>query len=112
MFTWAVFSFILYLLVFFRLRGNIAVSDGYKIHFHQRPKVRLGRTSDGARIVTGDLRVESHLTVVAKQMLWYPVAYTVLILPMAASRFSTFSGVSVPFPVTIFTAAVFMLHGF
>ena len=62
--------------------------------------------------MTDDRRVESHLTTVAKQMLWYPIAYTVLVLPIAAARFSTFTGASVPFPVTIFTAAVFMLTGF
>jgi hypothetical protein len=62
--------------------------------------------------MTDDKRVESHLTTVAKQMLWYPIAYTVLVLPIAAARFSTFTGASVPFAVTIFTAAVFMLTGF
>jgi hypothetical protein len=112
MFASAGFSFILYLLVFFRLRGNISLSTGYKIHFHQRPKLRVGRTHNGTYVMTDDRRVESHLTVVAKQMLWYPIAYTVLVLPIAAARFSTFAGVLVPFPVTIFTAAVFMLSGF
>jgi hypothetical protein len=108
----AVLSFILYLLVFFRLRGNISLSVENKIGFRRRPKVRVGRTSDGTYIVTDDRRVESHLTTVAKHMLWYPLAYALLVFPMAASRFSTFSGVLVPFPVTIVTAAIFMLHGF
>ena len=112
MFISAGSSFILYLLVFFRLRGNITVSAGHKIHFHPRPKVRVGRTSDGACIVTDDQRVESHLTRVAKHMLWYPIVYTVIILPLASARFSTFNGASVPFFVTISTAALFMLHGF
>lgn len=112
MFASAGFSFVLYLLVFFRLRGNITLSDGYKVHFQKRPKVRVGRTAAGTYIMTDDRRVESHLTTVAKQMLWCPIAYTVLVLPIAAARFSTFAGASVPFPVTIFTAAVFMLTGF
>ena len=111
MFASAAFSFILYLLVFFKLRGNITV-DGYKIHFQKRPKVRVGRTAAGTYIMTDDRRVESHLTTVAKQMLWYPIAYTVLVLPIACARFSTFTGSSVPFEVTIFTASVFMLTGF
>jgi hypothetical protein len=112
MFISATFSFILYSLVFFRLRGNVSVSAGYKISFHRRPKVMAGTTSDGAPIMTDDRRVESHLTTLAKHMLWYPIVYTILVLPMAASRFSTFSGLSVPFEVTIFTASVFLLHGF
>jgi hypothetical protein len=112
MFTSAGFSLILYSLVFFRLRGNITVSGGYKIHFHQRPKVRVGRTNAGAYIVTDDRRVESHLTAVGKQMLWHPIAYTFLVLPFAIARCSSFSGTPLPFPITTFTAAVFVLGGF
>ena len=112
LFVSAGFSLILYLLVFFRLRGNITVSRGYIIHVHQRPKVRVGRTNAGVYIVTDDERVESHLTTVGKQMLWHPIAYTCLVLPFAAARSSSFAGISVPFPVTTFTAAVFVLSGF
>jgi hypothetical protein len=111
-FASAGFSFILYVLVFLRLRGNITVSGGYKVYFHQRPKLRVGRTSAGTYILADDQRVESHLTTVAKQMLWYPVAYTILVLPIGTSRYYNNSGASVPFPVTIGTAALFMLSGF
>ncbi len=112
LFVSAGFSFILYLLVFFRLRGNITISAGYKVDFHRRPNVRIGRTEAGTYIVTDDRHVESHLTTVAKQMLWHPIAYIVLILPFAAARVSTFSGISVPPTVAIFTSAVFVLTGF
>ena len=112
MFVSAVFSFILYSLVFFRLRGNISLSAGNRFSFHRRPKVITGRTSDGTYIATDDRRVESHLTALAKPMLWYPIAYTILVLPMAACRFTTFTSKSVPFAATIFTASLFMLHGF
>jgi len=44
-------------------------------------------------------------------MLWYPIVYIVLILPVAATRLCTFSGKPVPHLVLIFTASVFMLHG-
>ena len=111
----ATFSLILYSLVFFRLRGNISVLAGYKISFHRRSKVsnvRFARTGDGAFVVTDDPRIECYVTTVAKHMLWYPIAYTVLILPVAVSRLSTFHGRPVPFAATMFTAAVFMLHGF
>lgn len=100
------------MLVFFRLRGNITISGRHKISFHRRPKIRVGRTSDGTYVITDDQRVESHLTRIAKHMLWYPIAYIVIILPQAASRFSTFSGAPVPFFVVMFAAGVFMLHGF
>ena len=111
-FASAGFSLILYLLVFFRLRGNITISAGYKVDFHRRPKVRMGRTEAGTYIATDDRHVESHLTTVAKQMLWHPIAYIVIILPFATARFSTFSGISVPSAVPIFTSALFVLTGF
>lgn len=44
--------------------------------------------------------------------MWHPIAYIILVLPFAAARFSSFSGTSVPFPVTAFASAVFMLGGF
>lgn len=108
----AVVSFILYLLVFFRLRGNISVSAGFKLDFHRRPKVRFGRTSNGTYVLTDDRRVESHFTRVAKHMLWYPLVYAILVVPQATARFCSFAGQPVPFPVTIVTTAVFLLHGF
>ena len=60
--------------------------------------------------MTDDQCVESHLTRVAKHMLWYPVL--VIILPMASAWFLTFNGASVPFSVTICVAGLFMLYGF
>ena len=105
-------TLILYLLVFFRIRGNITVSAGYKIHFHQRPQIRVSRTIDGAYIMTDDRHIESHLMVVARRMLKHPISYIILVLPIAATRLSGFSGTSAPFPVIIFSASVFALTGF
>ncbi len=107
-----VFSFTFYLFIFFRLRGNITFSAGYKIDFHRRSKARIGNTSNGTYITTDDPRVESHLSRVAKHMLWYPLVYAGILLPHAACRFSAFNGASVPFPVTISTSILFLLHGF
>lgn len=112
MFASAGFSFVLCFLVFLRLRGNISISTGYRVHFHGRPKVSTGRTRAGTYITAVDLRVESHLTTLAKQMLWYPLAYAILVLPIGATQFSTVSGASVSFAVTVFAAAVLVLNGF
>jgi len=93
-------SFILYLLIFLRLRGNIAVT-GWRIRFRS--------------VSTGGAwqhnRPESKMMQIAKQQMWYPIGYIVLILPIAASRFSEWAGKPVPFEVTIFSATVFMLSG-
>jgi hypothetical protein len=109
----ATFGFILYVPVFFRLRGNISV-EGYKISFHRRipSDVRFSRMRDGSLVVRGDGRGESYLDTVARHMLWYPVVYTFLILPTSASRLSTFSGKKPPFATAMLTSSVFMLHGF
>jgi hypothetical protein len=112
MLTSVAFSFIFYFLIFFRLRGNISLSPGYKISFHRRSKVRVGRTSGGAYIVTDDRRIEPYLITVAKHMLWYPFVYAVLVIPQTISRYPTFSGVKIPTSFIFVAAALFTLHGF
>ncbi|KAJ7787921.1 hypothetical protein B0H14DRAFT_2951281 [Mycena olivaceomarginata] len=95
-------SFVLYSVVFLRMRGNSS-SEG------------LGQ------------EVESRTMSVARKMFLYPVdlrcpsatlnadllqvAYTVVILPIAAARFSDWAGKDVPFDVTIFCDTVFLLSG-
>ncbi|KAJ7347465.1 hypothetical protein DFH08DRAFT_868056 [Mycena albidolilacea] len=96
MFMAAGFSFVLYTLVFLRLRGNI-VFEGRHISFR-----RTGLAWRGG---------QNRAVTLAKQMLVYPVAYTIIVLPISASRFSSFAGQNVPFEVTIFTAAVYLLSG-
>ena len=109
MFASAGLSFILYFLVFLRLRGNVSVS-GWHIRFHH---VQNGPGQDYSNNgLFHDGRRDPHLMQVARQMLWYPVAYTILVLPIAAARFSAFNGKSVPLAVTIFTSSIFMLSGF
>lgn len=112
MFTSAGLSFILYLFVFLRLRGNVTITAGCKVYFHRRPKLRIGGTSGGTHISPNDRRIESQLTAIAKQMLWYPLAFAILVLPIGSARYAATSGASVPFSVLIFTAALFMLSGF
>ncbi|KAF7362109.1 Git3 domain-containing protein [Mycena venus] len=98
MFMAAAFSFVLYTLIFLRMRGNIVV-EGRCVSFRRTGTAWRGK------------QFENQALTIAKQMLLYPVAYTIIILPIAASRFSTFSGNAVPFEVTIFSAAVFLLSG-
>lgn len=109
MFASAGLSFILYFLVFLRLRGNVSVS-GWHIRFHRVQNGPGGDNSNNGLFHDG--RRDPHLMQVARQMLWYPVAYTILVLPIAAARFSAFNGQTVPLAVTIFTSSIFMLSGF
>jgi hypothetical protein len=102
-------SFILYSLVFLRLRGNIVV-NGWRFNF-QRRIVAKGYSNRQYNAVT-DPSQNTHVMKVARQMMWYPVVYTILIVPIAGARFAVFAGKTVPNAVTVFTATVFMLSGF
>lgn len=95
----AFLSGILYLMTFFRLRGNL-VRSGWKLKW---------RTVDDA----ADKYFSNDRTkLVAKQMLLYPLAYAILVLPVAITRIIAWSGTKVPFEVTIFSASVYLLSGF
>ncbi|KAF8142550.1 hypothetical protein K438DRAFT_680534 [Mycena galopus ATCC 62051] len=100
MFMAAGFSFVLYTLVFLRLRGNIVFESG-RLSF---------RKTSSARLPAGRGTQENRLLIISKQMLLW-VAYTIIILPIAAARFSSFAGQDVPFEVTVFCDTVFLLSG-
>jgi hypothetical protein len=100
MFSSAFIIFILYTLVYLRLRGNIIVS-GWYIRF------RFSSTAPWR----GRELTNNRLMGIAKQMLLYPVAYTILILPIASARFSEWAGRDVPFQVTVFCDTIFLLSG-
>jgi len=104
MFMSSTFSFILYLLVFLRLRGNIVLS-GWYIAF------RTVNKSKNA-IWRGRNFADDHMMTIARQMMLYPVAYTITILPISVARFCGWRGRSkVPFAVTIFCDVIFLLSG-
>ena len=113
MFLSAFLSFVLYALVFFRLRGNIVVS-GWHVRFRM-----LEEDESGWR---GREHASSRALSVAKQMLLYPVrysipvrfptqenqslciqlAYTILFLPIAILRMCEWAGHPISFEVTMF----------
>ncbi|KAJ7899664.1 hypothetical protein B0H13DRAFT_1622682 [Mycena leptocephala] len=99
MFMAGTFSFVLYSVVFLRMRGNIVVT-GNRVRF------QTSSISEGL-----GQQVESRTMSVARRMLLYPVAYTIVILPIAAARFSDWAGDDVPFEVTMFCDTVFLLSG-
>ncbi|RDX54293.1 hypothetical protein OH76DRAFT_1398612 [Lentinus brumalis] len=101
MFLSALFSFLMYTLIFLRLRGNILL-HGHRITVRFRPDASMSAPKS----------VDTHVINIAKGMLLYPVAYTILLLPIAACRFAEWTGHTVPFAVTIASDAVFLLSGF
>lgn len=87
-----------------RLRGNISISNG-SVRFRWVERSRAWNGSAGRE------SVESHVQSVARQMLWYPVAYTILILPIAICRWTIFSGKHVPELATVAADCIFLLSG-
>ncbi|KAF9792980.1 hypothetical protein BJ322DRAFT_91315 [Thelephora terrestris] len=95
-------SFILYTLVFFRLRGNIVVT-GWHVRFRM-----LEKDESGWR---GRQPADSHALRVAKQMILHPIAYTILFLPIAVLRLCEFTGRPVSLPVMMLCDSIFLLGG-
>ncbi|KAH9163931.1 hypothetical protein EDB89DRAFT_2078399 [Lactarius sanguifluus] len=94
MFISALLAFILYLLVFLKMRGIV------------RAQVHSTSVASADRE-----RNEKYEHKLARQMLLYPVAYTILILPIACCRFSAWTGHEVPFGVTIFSDFIYLMSG-
>ncbi|KAI0367027.1 hypothetical protein BV20DRAFT_1001359 [Pilatotrama ljubarskyi] len=90
MFMSAFLSLVMYVLIFLRLRGNI-VLHGWRVSFRFRPKASEPAPTS----------VDTHVINVAKKMLLYPVAYTILLVPIAICRFTEATGHEVPFAMTI-----------
>ncbi|KAG8934385.1 hypothetical protein FRC01_003342 [Tulasnella sp. 417] len=100
MFFSAIISFILYTLVFLRLRGNIVLS-GRSIRFQSTSKPRS----------PGHEATESYSLRIARRMLWCPVIYTAVVLPVAVCRWIEFGGGDVPIAATFVTDGIFLLSG-
>ncbi|KAI8985029.1 hypothetical protein BD414DRAFT_418174 [Trametes punicea] len=97
-------SLLLYTAVLLRVRGNLVRTSG-------RWHVRF--VPHGERWVLAIRRdaVDSSMMGVASRIVWYPVAYAILLLPVTITRFVAFSGHDVPFRATIFSDFVFNLQG-
>jgi len=96
----ALSNLLLYIPLFLVLRGNLVIRG---IRFRWR------KVSPGQAWVTPDGANHTHR--VARQMLWYPLAYVVVVLPIAIVRWLAFSGKSVPTAATIFSGILFCLSG-
>lgn len=105
MFSSAFISFVLYVLVFLKLRGNIVVS-GWRIRFRRRS------SAPSWDMQTGKDQIDAQTMGIARQMLWYPIAYIVIILPIAVVRYLEWMGHTMPEPILIFSDAVFLFSGF
>jgi len=99
LFLSALFSFILYSMIFLSIRGNL-IRNGWRVRFN----FKGGKDSNGGG-------ADDAILGIAKQMLWYPVTYTIIILPIAACRFAEWTGHEVSWDVTVFADSIFLLSG-
>lgn len=97
-------SFILYTIILLRVRGNLAVVQGKHV-------LRFVPRSERWQLSLGRDFIDSTMLGVAQRVIWFPVAYSVLIVPIGAARLSEFAGQKVPAGVTFFTDFVFNLTG-
>ena len=99
-------SSVLYVLVFLRLRGNIVVPEGSHV-----PKFIWVPRAKAWKLQANRDAVDAHMTGAARQMIWFPVAYTIIILPITVDRFVSGTNHKVPFPWFVFADSLFMSSG-
>jgi len=104
-----VFSFLFYSLSSFRLRGNI-VTNGWKVSFQRR--VALNKPWNHLPNAVMDPQKNERVITVARQMMWYPITYAILVVPITVTRIIDLSGVAVPYQQIIVCDTIFMLSGF
>ncbi|EJD44261.1 hypothetical protein AURDEDRAFT_114352, partial [Auricularia subglabra TFB-10046 SS5] len=73
--------FLLYAMVFLALRGNIIADDG-GIDLRRRPS---------SSSVNSDI-ASAQVTAIAKKMLWSPISYVIIVLPIAIARLISLRG--------------------
>lgn len=98
------FSFLLYTAILLRVRGNLIIEN-------RRPRLRFVSKEDRWQLNLGRDFTDLSVSRAVKQMVWYPVAYSVLIIPIGLARLSEFAGRSVPHWATIVTDVIFNLTG-
>ncbi|KAI0342334.1 hypothetical protein BDW22DRAFT_1357663 [Trametopsis cervina] len=97
-------SFILYVGILLRVRGNLVRgTDGWHLRFVP--------SSERWQLAINRDWLDSSTMGFAAILVWYPVTYVLLLVPVAIARFIDFSGKSIPFGATIFTDTLFNLQG-
>ncbi|KAI0065276.1 hypothetical protein BV25DRAFT_1913882 [Artomyces pyxidatus] len=107
-FEWvsAFLSSLLYSVVLLRVRGNLVrgTTGKWALRWVQR--------GESWQLSIGRDYLDSSMIHVATIIVWYPVAYTVLITPITAARFAGYAGLHVPQGFTFTADLIFGLGGF
>ncbi|KAK6997374.1 hypothetical protein R3P38DRAFT_3286711 [Favolaschia claudopus] len=98
-------GFVLHTTIFLRMRGNLLQEDG-------KWTLRFVPRGESWQLSMRRVIVDSTMLQVVQQMMWYPIVYTLLIVPISLARLSQFAGARVPFSITIIAAMIFNMTGF
>ncbi|KAJ7863733.1 hypothetical protein B0H14DRAFT_2737148 [Mycena olivaceomarginata] len=99
----AVFCCVIYTTIFLRMRGNLVAPD-------KRWRLRFLPSGEAWKLARRD-RIDTSMVQAVRQMMWFPIVYILLIVPITIVRRSEYGGAKVPFWVTILTDCIFNLTG-
>ncbi|KAH9974012.1 hypothetical protein BGW80DRAFT_1226070 [Lactifluus volemus] len=102
----AFFSFLLYMTVLLRVRGNLIQKTNGKW------SLRWVSRSESWQLAFARDYLDSCTVKMAAIIVWYPVTYTALIVPISIARFASYAGAPIPNSVTFLADIVFALEGF
>ncbi|THH32565.1 hypothetical protein EUX98_g1608 [Antrodiella citrinella] len=97
-------SLIIYTIILLRVRGNLYKAKGvWFLRF-------VPRGESWQLAIQRDV-IDASMVRIAARIVWFPIAYTVLLLPIAICRLLASYHVSIPYWVTIITDVFFNLQG-
>ncbi|KAI0264745.1 hypothetical protein BC834DRAFT_882401 [Gloeopeniophorella convolvens] len=107
-FEWlsALSSFVLYAAVLLRVRGNLVQDSAGRCALRWVPR------AESWQLAFARDYLDSSMVKVAAIIVWYPVTYTLLVVPISIARFASYAGHPVPQACTFLADLVFALGGF
>ncbi|KAJ3712752.1 hypothetical protein DFJ43DRAFT_1034499 [Lentinula guzmanii] len=97
-------SCVLFTIVLLRVRGNLLIIDG-------RWKFQHVRSCDSWQLAFSRDLIDTAMLRFAQSMVWFPIAYTIVLLPSGIAGFGAVSGRPVSPGVEIFTGVTYNLTG-
>ncbi|KAH9000815.1 hypothetical protein EDB86DRAFT_3074815 [Lactarius hatsudake] len=104
--TSAFVSFVLYVIVLLRVRGNL-IKDSEGRWF-----LRWVSRNESWQLAFARDYLDSCTIKMVAIVVWYPVTYTILIVPISIARFASYAGAPVPVSFTFMADTIFALGGF
>ncbi|KAJ7512348.1 hypothetical protein B0H11DRAFT_1950761 [Mycena galericulata] len=95
----------LYTFIILRMRGNLVCQDG-------KWSLRFPPAGDSWQLSLHRDLIDTAMLQAAQKMVWYPIVYTLFIIPITIARLLQFAGANVPFWATVLTDVIFNLTGF